>query len=88
MNLHAGPIELTYENGFLRTFSINGDEVLRRIYVAFRDRNWNTARIDITDESVRSEAGSFVVDYNWQVDDFILVWLRQQRIRSICFRSK
>ena len=70
MNLHAGPIELTYENGFLRTFSVNGDEVLRRIYVAFRDRNWNTARINITDESVRSEVDSFVIDYNWQVDDF------------------
>ena len=82
MNLHAGPIELTYENGFLRTFSINGDEVLRRIYVAFRDRNWNTARIDITDESVRSEAGSFVVDYNWQVDDFGIQMIGNVRIEG------
>ena len=82
MNLHAGPIELTYENGFLCAFSVNSDEVLRRIYVAFRDRNWNTARIDITDESVRSEADSFVIDYKWQVDDFGIQMVGNVRIEG------
>lgn len=39
------------------------------IYFAFRDRDWTTAHLIITDESVRSAADSFVIDYNWQVDD-------------------
>lgn len=69
MQLNAGPIQLTYKHGFLRTLTVNGDEVLRMIYFALRDRDWNTARITITDESIHSEAESFVVDYNWQVDD-------------------
>ena len=69
INLKAGPVQLTYDAGFLRTFSSNGEEVLRMIYFAIRNRDWNTAAITITDESVRSKADSFVVDYNWQVDD-------------------
>lgn len=69
MNLNAGPIQLTYEGGFLRSFSADGEEVLRMIYFALRNRHWNTARITITDESVRSEADSFAIDYGWQVDD-------------------
>lgn len=68
MNLNAGPIRLTYEGGFLRTFSADGEEVLRMIYFALRNRDWNTARITITNESIRSEADSFVIDYGWQVD--------------------
>lgn len=69
MTLNAGPIQLTYERGFLRTFLNNGDEVLRMIYFALRDSNWDTAHTTITAESIRSEADSFVVSYNWQVAD-------------------
>ncbi|GAB3642194.1 hypothetical protein [Spirosoma arcticum] len=69
MTLNAGPIRLTYEKGFLRTFLANGEEVLRMIYLAFRNRDWDTARISITDESVRSEADSFTIDYAWEVND-------------------
>ena len=69
INLKAGPVQLTYEAGFLRTFLMSGEEVLRMIYFAVRNRDWNTAAITITDESVRSKADSFVVDYNWQVND-------------------
>lgn len=69
MILNAGPVRLTYEKGFLRTFLANSEEVLRMIYFAFRNRDWDTASISITDESVRLEADSFTIDYNWEVND-------------------
>ena len=40
--LRAGPLSLIWEGGDLRTIKVGGREVLRRIYVATRDRNWGT----------------------------------------------
>lgn len=40
--LRAGPVSLVFENGDLRTVKLGGHEVLRRVYVAIRDRNWGT----------------------------------------------
>ncbi|MBM3947560.1 MAG: hypothetical protein FJ315_09235, partial [SAR202 cluster bacterium] len=43
--LRAGPVSLFYEAGDLRYLCLEGREVVRRIYVAVRDRNWDTVRI-------------------------------------------
>lgn len=40
--LHAGPLSMLFSGGDLRTLSIAGVEVVRRIYVAVRDQNWGT----------------------------------------------
>ena len=40
--LKAGPLDLEFENGDLRYIAYNGLELIRRIYVAIRDVNWNT----------------------------------------------
>jgi hypothetical protein len=69
MDLNAGLIRLTFEGGFLRTLRVNDEEVLRMIYFAFRNRDWDTAPISITDESVHLKADSFTIDYNWEVND-------------------
>jgi hypothetical protein len=41
--LRAGPLSMTWEEGDLRYIRLGGREVLRRVYVAIRDRNWGTA---------------------------------------------
>ena len=41
--LRAGPLTLVWENGDLRYIKMGDVEVVRRIYVAIRDRNWGTA---------------------------------------------
>ena len=41
--LRAGPLSLAWENGDLRYIKMGDVEVVRRIYVAIRDRNWGTA---------------------------------------------
>jgi len=41
--LRAGPLSLQFEEGSLRYIRLGQREVLRRIYVAIRDHNWETA---------------------------------------------
>ncbi len=40
--LRAGPLSVIFENGDLRTIRLGEHEILRRLYVAIRDRNWGT----------------------------------------------
>src|SRR4051794_871857 len=42
LSLRAGPLSLRYEEGGLRYIRLGDREVLRRVYVAVRDRNWGT----------------------------------------------
>jgi hypothetical protein len=58
--LRAGPLSLIYEEGDLRYVKLDDKEILRRVYVAIRDRNWGTVlpvisnvQMDITDDSFR-----------------------------------
>ena len=50
--LQAGPLALTYENGDLRYIRLGDCEILRRIYVAVRDRNWGTVPPVLSDLQV------------------------------------
>ena len=38
--LRAGPLSLFWEEGDLRTVKLGERELLRRVYIAIRDRNW------------------------------------------------
>lgn len=40
--LKAGPLSLSFVSGEIRNVELGGREVLHRIYVAVRDRNWRT----------------------------------------------
>lgn len=58
--LRAGPLALVYEGGDLRYIKLGNREILRRVYVAIRDRNWGTVlpvlsnvKMDIADDSFR-----------------------------------
>lgn len=58
VELHAGPLTLLYEQGDIRYIRLGNSEILRRIYVAIRDRNWGTVppvfsnvKMDIANDS-------------------------------------
>ncbi len=60
LELHAGPLSLMYEQGDLRYIKLGDREVLRRVYVAIRDRNWGTilpafssVQLDVASDSFR-----------------------------------
>ncbi len=67
--LHAGPVHVRYEQGFLRYFTHANTEILRLIYFAIRDHNWTTAPFTIQNESITQHAETFQIHYDWQIDD-------------------
>lgn len=74
--LHAGPVSLKFEDGELRYLYVGQREIVRRIYFAVRDGNWNTAMPKFTSVSVDDGGDHFSiklaatckldkVDYQW-----------------------
>jgi D-apionolactonase len=61
--LRAGPVQVRYQCGELRYVSLHGREVIRRIYIAVRDRDWRTLPSTIHRELVRRDEKSFEISY-------------------------
>lgn len=61
--LQAGPLIAAYENGFLRRIRYGEAEVVRMIYFALRDRNWDTMESKIGNEKIGVGRNSFSVSY-------------------------
>jgi hypothetical protein len=77
--LRAGPLALEYEGGDLRYIALGDREVLRRVYVAVRDRNWGTVpprrgdeRLEVRDDSFRityhAEHIEGNIDFRWRAE--------------------
>jgi hypothetical protein len=74
--LHAGPLSLVLEGGDLRYIRLGDREVLRRVYVAVRDRNWGTIppvyenmHLDVGDDRFHIEFDAMhredEIDFTW-----------------------
>ncbi|MFB3920904.1 MAG: hypothetical protein ACE145_04235 [Terriglobia bacterium] len=61
--LRAGPLTLAYEAGGLRYIRLGQREILRRIYVAVRDRNWGTVPPRISNLRKETTRDSFRISY-------------------------
>ncbi|HEX3489394.1 MAG TPA: hypothetical protein VHU92_08620 [Streptosporangiaceae bacterium] len=77
--LHAGPVRVLFADGDLRQCRRDGTEIVRRIYVAIRDLDWNTLPGEISGLEVADEGEKFRVrftrrhragglDYQWQAE--------------------
>jgi hypothetical protein len=62
--LRAGPLSLVYENGDLRQIRFGGDDVVRRIYMAVRDRNWNTISPALSNLRITQGDATFAIEYD------------------------
>ena len=62
--LRAGPLSVLYEDGGLRYVRWGSTEILRRIYVAVRNRNWGTVPSAVTGLRVDAGADGFGVTFN------------------------
>jgi hypothetical protein len=62
--LRAGPLQLIFEQGDLRYIRLEDNEILRRIYMALRDRNWGTApaRLSRVEKDIAED--SFLIRYH------------------------
>jgi hypothetical protein len=62
--LRAGPLEVHLDGTDLRYLRSGGTELVRRVYAAVRDRNWNTIPGQVTNHTVEQAADSFQVDFD------------------------
>lgn len=62
--LRAGPLTLLYEAGDLRYIRLGDKEIVRRIYVAIRDRNWGTVPNLLTNVQLDVRADAFTITYD------------------------
>lgn len=61
--LRAGDLTCIYESGFLRYIRVGDHEVLRYIYVALRDTNWNTITPILSEVEIEQGADHFRITY-------------------------
>ncbi len=61
--LVAGPLSVIYEAGDLRSISVDGIDVINRIYGAIRDHNWATIPGRLSELVVEASRHSFHVTY-------------------------
>jgi hypothetical protein len=62
--LKAGKLDVEFQDGDLRYIQYAGRELIRRIYVAIRDVNWNTVPANMTNLAIDTEADRFHVQFD------------------------
>jgi len=63
LTLTAGPVTAEYDGGSLRYIRSGGHEILRRVLVAVRDRDWNTIPAVLTNETIVRNSDSFRISF-------------------------
>ncbi len=63
-DLQAGPLSATFEQGQLININWRGQEILRRIYVAVRDRDWETVPLELSNLQTHSDLNSFQITFD------------------------
>ena len=75
---NAGPLSMLFEpdKGFLRYIRFNDQEILRGIYSAVRDRNWDTIAPVVSNFTAETTADTFtlIFDVTCQANDFDFFW--------------
>lgn len=60
----AGAISVMYDHGFLRRIAYGETEILRMIYFALRDHNWNTIPHRIENEQIVNQKNGFQIQFD------------------------
>ncbi len=61
--VQAGDLTCLYEAGNLRTIKFGDTEILRMVYGAVRNENWETIAVEISDESMEENENGFIINY-------------------------
>jgi hypothetical protein len=64
IELCAGPLTMLFEPGGLRYVRLGQREVLRRVYVGVRDRNWGTIEPQLSNLKSEIQADSFRIEFD------------------------
>ncbi len=74
--LRAGKLHLVYEAGQIRYITVGNREVLRGVYAAVRDQNWDTVPFVLRDVQIDAQADSFRISFtsDHQQGNIHFVW--------------
>ena len=62
--LRAGPLSMIFEAGDLRYIRFGKHEILRRVYVAVRDHNWDTILPQLSNVQIEHDSDAFRITYD------------------------
>ena len=62
--LCAGPLSMIFESGDLRYIRFGDHELLRRVYVAIRDHNWDTILPQLSNLQIEQDDDTFRITYD------------------------
>ena len=62
--LRAGPLSMIFESGDLRYIRFGDNELLRRVYVAIRDHNWDTILPQLSNLQIEQDDDTFRITYD------------------------
>jgi len=82
VKLNAGEFGVEFQEGDLRYIHYGDRELIRRIYVAIRDVNWNTIPAQITNLKIDSAEDHFLVQFDAAHQDGSLQFRWQARIEG------
>jgi len=74
--LRAGPLSLIFEDGDLRYIRFGNKEIIRRVYVAIRDHNWDTILPKLSNLQIDTADEKFKITYSVEnkQDDIHFSW--------------
>lgn len=78
----VGKLSLEFQEGDLRYIRYADQELVRRIYVAIRDVNWNTIPAEITNLTVEESEDRFTIEYEAFHQDAPLEFRWQAKIQG------
>lgn len=67
MLLQAGPVQALYDRGFLRYIKSADHEIVRMIYFAVRDQDWQTMLGSIHQEHIQTASDTFSITYSYHI---------------------
>ncbi|MCB0376705.1 MAG: hypothetical protein KDD04_12370, partial [Sinomicrobium sp.] len=76
-SVKAGRLTSEYKNGFLRYIRLGNTELVRMIYFALRDKNWNTLPLRIVAQTENFSPDAFSIEYtaeNLREEQAVVRW--------------
>jgi hypothetical protein len=74
--LRAGALQLLFDNGTVRSIIFGSREIVRRIYMALRDRHWNTVPYTIDKVRIDRSDTAFTItfDARHDINGIVFTW--------------
>ena len=76
VELRAGPLVMQFDpqQAFLRYVCLGDQEIVRTVFAAIRDRDWNTIAFTVTDLQIEQQAERFLISFKGKCEQLPFGW--------------